>query len=173
MGFLDKFFKRAAKPALPKRSVQTNQRSGAPNQSPIPKSADQELIDREEELERMARVAKFFGSTPTSGGAPFAVQADHYLISMLPPELDETKSRELTRAIIAANGYVAGDATWEIRVSANALEGSFLMFSLMGFEKRTGKKADKGRTRVHDFGGKWSVTGTDVKGKMLAVWFEK
>jgi hypothetical protein len=118
-------------------------------------------------------VAPFFGKAPTTAdGRPFATQADHYIISMLPPEMDEAKSKELTRAIIAANGYVAGNATWEIRVNANALNDQFLVFSLMDFEKRTGKKADKGRTRVHDFGGTWSVTGTDVKGKMLAVFFE-
>jgi len=142
------------------------------SQNPTPKSA--ELTKREEDLEQIAQVAKFFGKTPTTAdGRPFALQADHYIISMLPPELDEAKTKELSRAIIAANGYVAGNATWEVRVNAMALDNTFSMFSLAGFEKRTGKKADPGRTRIHDFGGNWSVTGTDVKGKMLAVFFEK
>lgn len=178
MGFLAKFFKREAKPspAQPKPSSQVNQSSGPPLQNPVPEKADPAQVSAEEQLKQMARLREFFsgGTMTTAEGAPFAVQADHYVISMLPPgEPNHPKIEELMTSILTANGYIKGNATWELRVNAMALDDSFLVFSAMGFEKRTGKKVDKGRTRIHNYGGKWTVSGTDVRGKMLAVFLEK
>jgi hypothetical protein len=179
MGFFAKFFKREARPSpvQPERSSQATQSSGAPtSQNPVPKKADQAQPSAEEQLRQIARLKEFFsgGTMTTAEAAPIAVQADHYIISMLPPgEPDNPKVEELMTSILTANGYIKGNATWELRVNAMALDDSFLVFSAMGFEKRTGNKVDKDRTRIHNYGGKWTVSGTDVRGKMLAMFLEK
>jgi hypothetical protein len=92
-----------------------------------------------------------------------AVQADHYVICMLPPAPGEVRRQMLIPQILGANGYTAGSASVDFQVSDLALEDSFFVFSMKAYEDRTGRKVDMNRSRVHNF------TGNTARGKMLAM----
>jgi len=91
------------------------------------------------------------------------VQAEYYIVSILPPE---PANREvLISRILAANGYSKGTAGVYLAVSASGPESldAFTMGLMFNYEQRTGKELDNARTKIHKF-------GTDaIQGKMIAV----
>ena len=96
-----------------------------------------------------------------------AVQADHYIICMLPPAPGEVRRQMLIPQILGANGYTVGPANVDFQVSDTALEDSFFFLAMKVYEDRTGRKVDMNRSKVHNF------SGNTVRGKMMAMFLAR
>jgi hypothetical protein len=94
-----------------------------------------------------------------------AVQAEYYIISMLPPEPDPAGRDALILRILTANGYTKGTAGVHFALSSSGAESleAFTMGLMFNYERNSGKEIDNSRTRIHNF------SGSGVQGKMIAV----
>lgn len=92
-----------------------------------------------------------------------ALQADHYIIRMLPPEPADSESA--IDRVLAANGYVQGSATVDFKVDSYATNEAYMMGLLFNYE-RTGFRVDDARSKMHNFRGA-------AAGKLIAVFHKR
>ena len=87
------------------------------------------------------------------------LQADHYIIRMLPPAPANRNS--LINSVLTANGYVLGAATVDFDVDSMALNNAYMIGLLLVYEN-TRSEVNQDRTRIHTFSGA-------AHGKLIAV----
>jgi len=89
---------------------------------------------------------------------PRPIQADHYIIRLLPPVWGITS--QLVSQILTANNCVAGDGVTDVDVTDRARNKAYSMLQVQRYERRSQRTVDPAKTRVIEFGGE--LTGTIV-----------
>jgi hypothetical protein len=93
-----------------------------------------------------------------------AIQADHYIIRIAPPEPAPDRRSSPIVEILAANNYVLGSASVDFAVD-DEVSDALMFFSIKKHEQISGRQVDLNRTRTHNF------SGRTVTGKLVAVFY--